>query len=778
MVHEERLKAALADRYQIEREIGSGGMATVFLARDLKHHRQVAIKVLRTELAATLGPERFVREIEIAAKLSHPHILPLFDSGEADGILYYVMPFVEGESLRERLDREGRLSVAETVRLVDEIASALSYAHEQGVVHRDVKPENIMLSGGRAVVADFGIGRAVTAAGGDRLTGTGFAVGTPAYMSPEQAFGDANVDSRSDVYSLGCVAYEMVSGHAPFEAETPQALLAKQAAGTVPSLRATDPTILLFFERAVERALAKRPTDRFQSASAFAEALTSEMVVARVGGRWASWRAPAGAAIGVVVVAAWWLSTVMGGPAYERLAVLPPVNIMNDAEQEHIIQGMLNGLISELGQAGITVIGSVQSMMRYRDSEMTPREIAAEMGVDAVLESFFLWQGDSVAIDVRLTDGRSEESLWSHHYDEDARNVLLLFRQVTGAVADEIHAELTPQAEAHLASARPVNRQAFEAWLQGEFYLEKLTPRDIDTALEYFEMAREIDPDYALAYTGIGLAWGFRQQMGFAPPSEAAPKARAAVARATDLDSTLVEVQYALALLRTWTDWDWEGAEAAYRRAIQLNPNFPDVRANYSHFLCMMLRQDEAMPQIERAIALDPFNPLFQNHLGWVLYFGRRYDEAIAQFQDLLRRAPNYLAALGGLVEVYHAKGMYEEEVAAQRSAYTVTGFTEEEEALASFYAEGDYQGAMRRFADTLVALRSVRPVSPWQIAGSYLSAGEKNQALDWLERSFEERNPMMPYLSVYPFVDPLRGDPRFQDLLRRMKLPISPQGN
>ena len=235
------LKAALADRYTIERELGSGGMATVYLAEDIKHRRQIAIKVLRPELAASLGVERFVREIEIAANLTHPHILPLFDSGEADGFLYYVMPFIEGESLRDRLAREQKLSVPDAVRIADQVASALSHAHERGLVHRDIKPENILLAGDQAIVADFGIARAVEAAGGERLTGTGMAIGTPAYMSPEQAVGDKNIDGRSDVYALGCVVYEMVSGRTPFEGATPQALLAMHAVETAPSLGTVDP---------------------------------------------------------------------------------------------------------------------------------------------------------------------------------------------------------------------------------------------------------------------------------------------------------------------------------------------------------------------------------------------------------------------------------------------------------------------------------------------------------------------------------------------------------
>jgi TolB-like protein len=639
-------------------------------------------------------------------------------------------------------------------------------------VHRDIKPENILCTGDQAIVADFGIARAVEVAGGERLTGTGLAVGTPAYMSPEQAMGQADVDARSDVYALGCVVYEMVTGLAPFEGETPQAMLAKHAAGRAPSLRTSDPNIPLFLERAVDRALAKRPDERFQTASAFAEALTSEMVVARVGRRRWPRRTVAGVVIAVVFVAAWWLSTVLGGPAYERLAVLPPTNVMNDSEQEHIIQGMLNGLISELGQAGITIIGSVQSMMRYQDTEKTVREIAGELGVDAVIESTVLWVGDSVAVDVRLTDGRTEESLWSQSYDEDARNVLALFRQVTGAVAAEIQLALTPQAEARLTSAREVDPQAYEAYLRGQNHAYKFTPPDLETALQYYQMALAIDNDYALAYAGIALVWRIRWQLGYVPPGDAAPRHRAALTRALELDSTLVEVQYLLALGSTWADWDWDAAEAAYRRAIELNPNFPEVRSAYALFLSIMKRPNEALEQSERAMELDPFRDLIQHWHGMVLYMVRRYEDAMAQFQRVLRITPNHAGALIGLSNVYHAKGMYDGEVATVQSIYTVTGFTEAEQALSLGYAEGDYQAAARRLGDTLAALRNVRYVDPVEVAWWYLRAGQNSQALDWLERGFEERSSQMPWLSVDPAYDPLREDPRFKALLRRMNLP------
>jgi TolB-like protein len=745
-------------------------MATVYLAQDRKHHRQVAIKVLRPELAATLGPERFVQEIEMAAQLSHPHILPLFDSGEANGILYYVMPYVEGESLRERLDREGRIPVAETVRLTDEIASALSYAHEQGIVHRDVKPENIMLSGGRAVVADFGIGRAVTAAGGDRLTGTGFAVGTPTYMSPEQAFGDANVDGRSDVYALGCVVYEMVSGRAPFEAETPQALLAKQAADTVPRLRASDPTIPLFVERAVGRALAKQPADRFQTAGEFAEALTSELVVARVGGARRSWRVIAAVAGAVLAAAVWGVLTFLGGPAYESLAVLPPTNLMNDPEQEYLVQGMHDALISELQRAGVMVIART-SVLQYENTQKPAREIAAELGVDALIESSVFRAGDSVEMVVRLVDGGTDQYVGEPiTRGGELRDVMGLYRNLSRAIAAEIHATLTPQAEAVLASARPVNPEAYEAFLRGQFHCFRLTPNDLDLAFEYFQRALSLDSTYAPAQAGIAWVWFGRGQFGAVPPREAAEHGIAAAQQALALDSTLAEVQYAAALVGIWQEWDWEGGEAAFRKAIEINPNYADARLSYTGFLAQMERPDEARAQIERALELDPNSPLIRTFNGYGLFYERRYAEAIEEYEAALRIEPDNPAVFFNLAAAYHMNGNYDEALAMVRRL--VPGDQELEDALDRGYAEGGYRAAMLRYAETMAARPEAAELLSMFVAVVYAFAGENDLTLDWLEVMYRTRNPNMPaiYERQWDFV---RDDPRFQDLRRRMNMPM-----
>ncbi len=773
------LRSALAARYAVEGELGRGGMAAVYLATDLKHGRRVALKVLDPGLARAIGPQRFLQEIQLAAGLTHPNILPVHDSGEAEGLLYYIMPYIEGESLRDRLTRERHLELDDTVRIVRDIAAALSHAHGHGVIHRDIKPENILFAGGQAVVADFGIARAVDAAGGERLTETGLAVGTPAYMSPEQANADRSLDARSDIYSLGCLAYEMLGGEPPFSGPSPQAVMARHSVDPVPRLRTLRPTIPEAVERALERALAKVPADRFATADQFATAL------ARAGAAPATMeqgrRAPnavrrrwlAVAAGGLLVAAAgWWWWTMASDPAVERLAVLPPTNLTHPSDQEHIVQGMLNGLITELGHAGVPVVGGLQSMMRYRNTDKTVREIAADLGVDAVIESSVLWLGDSVGIDARLIDGRTERTLWSQSYSEDSRNVLALYKEVTRAIAGEIRLALTPQAEARLASASPVQPPVYEAYLMGQFHWYKLSAPDLEAALRYFESAVERDPRYAPAHAGISRVWIGRQQMGLAAPRDATPPAKAAARRALELDSTLAEAHYTMALVRTWLEWDWDGGGREFERAIALDPTYADVRAHYSHFLMIMGRPDEAMAQMERALALDPLNVLFQDLKGMNLFFLRRYDDAIAQFRQTLQTAPSHPLARMGLWGALHEKRAYDEALAELKALLAAEGDQEAEAALGDGYAESGYAGAMTRLAGMLALRSRTRYVPPERVARLYMYAGHGGRALDWLERSLEAREPNMRYVGVVPVYAGLHDDPRFRDLLRRMALP------
>ncbi len=677
-------------------------------------------------------------------------------------------PYIEGESLRERIDREGKLDIREAIRLTDQVASALSHAHERGLVHRDIKPENVLLAGDQAIVADFGIARAVEVAGGERLTGTGLAVGTPAYMSPEQATGQADVDARSDVYALGCVVYEMVAGRAPFEGATPQELLAKHAVDTVPSLRTSDPSIPLFLERAVDRALAKSPDERFQTASAFAEALTTGTVVARVGGwRWLP-GAIAATVVGAVLLAAWGLSTVFDSPAYQRLAVLPPTNLTNDPEQEYFLQGMHNALISELQRAGVTVIART-SVLQYENTQKPIREIASELRVDALIEPSVYRAADSVELEVRLVDGRTEQYVADPIVrGGEFRNVVALYRDLTGAIAAEIQLALTPQAEARLAGASPVNPEAYEAYLKGRERWYRFTPPEIAMAQDYFQQAIELDSDYALAYVGLADAVALPGHVGWVPAPDVFTAAKAALARAFELDEDLAEAHDLRARIRFAYDWDWSGAEEGFQRVFELNPHHPDAHVVYAQLLRITGRGDEALAEVQRGLDMDPHNAFFKQQFAQQLSAMGRYDDAIEQLQQLLNAQPGFPPAHDALWTAFYKQRRLEE---ALDHAISSVADTEVEESIRRGYAESGYADGMRRAAETLVARSKHRYVAPVPIARFYVHAGETDLALEWLERAVDVHNTQIVYTPMSPDFEELWDHPRFQELMRRINL-------
>jgi serine/threonine-protein kinase len=402
----DRLEAALAGRYTIERELGAGGMATVYLARDPKHDRQVALKVMRPELSAVLGVDRFVREIRIAAKLNHPRVLALHDSGEADGFLYFVMPYVEGESLRAKIDREKQLSIDEAVTLTRQVASALDYAHQQGVIHRDIKPENILLHRGEAVVADFGIALAVTAAGGERLTETGLALGTPQYMSPEQAMGDRELDGRSDIYSLGAVLYEMVTGEPPQGGATVQAVIAKLLIERPTPPRVVRDNVPEAIDRAIMKALAKVPADRFDSALEFAAALTAKAA----------------------------------DPEHDvkSIVVLPFANLSPDPENDYFSDGLTEEIIADLSKLQSLRVTSRNSAMQLKGTDKNTKTIGRELNVRYVLEGTVRKAGDRLRITAQLIDAGNDAHLWAEKYDGVLEDVFDMQEQVSGSIVQAL----------------------------------------------------------------------------------------------------------------------------------------------------------------------------------------------------------------------------------------------------------------------------------------------------------------------------------------------------
>jgi serine/threonine-protein kinase len=773
-----RLDSAIGGRYQIERELGRGGMASVYLATDIKHHRPIAIKVLDPELASSIGPERFLQEIQIAARLTHPNILPLHDSGEAGGLLYYVMPYIDGESLRDRLDRERHLSLDDALRIVRSVAAALSYAHQQGVVHRDIKPENILLSGDQAIVADFGIARAIDAAGAERLTGTGLAIGTPAYMSPEQVGADRTLDGRTDLYSLACVTYEMLGGEPPFTGPSAQAVMARHAVDRPPPLRTLRPTLPPGVEAALERALAKVPADRFATAEDFAAALTragtAEAIAAEHGrARRTRLRWALGIAGGALLVMAgiWRVASLTGAPSIRRFAVLPFDNPATDSNQAYFGAGVHEAVIADLANEGLGVIART-SVLQYRHGEKPVRVIARELGVDALVETSLARTADSVTVQARLVDGRSEQYLWSASFGASAAQVPSLALRVARGIAQAIAPGRGGGPRSEAPERQLVDPQAYDLYLQGRAQMHRPSRTDLETSRDYFERAIARDSTYAPAWAGISEFWTIGRQRGYFTPQEAAEPSQAAAERALALDSTLAEPHYALAVNSVWGTWEWEVGEQAFRRTLALRPDYAEARAFYAHLLVILHRPEEALRQVNRARELDPLDPLLSWINGATLTMLSRHDEAIALYHDALARSPGNPGTLRLLAMTLEDAGRDAlADSVLQRWAQSIS-----DSGLAAAFARGHqragYLGAARAAADYQAARSRATVVHAWDIALWYATARDNNDAVTWLERAYTEHDPTMPYLDVHPTLKRLHGDPRFRALLKRMNLP------
>ncbi|NIM48620.1 MAG: tetratricopeptide repeat protein, partial [Gemmatimonadales bacterium] len=553
------------------------------------------------------------------------------------------------------------------------------------VIHRDVKPENILLHEGEAMVADFGIALAVAAAGGERLTETGLSLGTPEYMSPEQATGDPHLDARSDIYSLGCVLFEMLAGEPPYTGSTAQVVISKRLTEPLPRLGAVRDTVSVAVEQAVTRALEKVPADRYRTAEEFAEALarasTGEAVPGRALGpaeasepmQGRSWRRVAAAVMAGIglIGATWWVVTTIapGSGAIERLAVLPLENLTGDPEQEYFVEGMHDALINELGQIRALTVISRRSAMRYRDTDKSVPEIARELSVDAVVEGSALQVGDRVRISAQLIEAATDRQLWANDYERDMRDVLSLHKEVARDIADQIRVTLTPQEESGLESAPPVNQEVYELYLKGRHLCVKWTPEDGNKAIEYLQQAIEIDRSYAPSYGELAICYVLLGFFDYLLPQEAYPKARAAATRALDADERLPEAHVALGAVSWYFDWNAPEAEREYKRAVELNPSHSDAHLWLAFFLGEIGRWDEAIAAARRAQELDPLSVMANNAAGEVFYLKREYDRAAEAFGKNLDLEPTNAGNHYYIAWPYEQQGMYEEAIAELETA-------------------------------------------------------------------------------------------------------------
>jgi len=618
---QERLQQGLAGRYRLQREIGQGGMAVVFLADDLRHDRQVALKVLRPDITNEVGSERFLREIKIAARLTHPHILPVHDSGAVDGLLFYVMPAMEGQSLRDRLNRERMLPLDEALRLTREVASALDYAHRHEVVHRDIKPENILLNEGAAMVADFGIGKALSAVGGS-LTQTGLALGTPAYMSPEQASGEESVDGRSDLYSLACVLYEMLTGEQPFTGATAQAVITKRFVSPIPHPRAVR-DISDSLDSAVVRGLARTPVDRLPTAADFADAL---LRIQRDG------NTPPGS------------PGRAAEPAAKSIAVLPLANMSADPENEYFSDGMTEEIINALAKVSGLQVASRTSSFAFKGKEVEIRQVGEKLGVTSVLEGSVRKIGNRIRLNVQLVNVSNGYQLWSETYDRQLEDVFAIQAEVARAIVDALKVRLSGGGEAELVKPTTGNLEAYTIYLKGRFFVNRLAEHDLRKALSLFEQALDVDPGYARAYSGIADCW-CNLADDWVVPDDAYPRAKSAATRAIQIEPTLGEAHTSIGKVLCWYEWDFDGASKALAEAVALNPNYAEAHFVYGSVLPAVGRLPDAIEEMRRALVLDPLSAHFSRWLGRFLLYAERYDAAIEQSNKTLEIEPTYFQA-------------------------------------------------------------------------------------------------------------------------------------
>ncbi len=771
----EQLTAALADRYRVEQKLGEGGMATVYVAHDLRHNRDVALKVLKPELAAVLGAQRFLKEIEVTASLQHPHILPLYDSGSADGVLFYVMPLVHGKSLRDRLDAEKLLSVDETIRITRQVAAALDFAHRKGIVHRDIKPENILLSDGEALLTDFGIALALTEAAGERLTGTGLSMGTVQYMSPEQASGERDLDARSDVYSLGAVTYEMLAGEPPVTGPSPRAMIAKLMTERPTPLRVVRDVVPRSLDAAVMKALEKAPTDRFSSAREFADALTAPEAPAAAPAKRRT-RTAVFAMLGVIgVVAAYMVVrngiTTDAPGAIRSIAVLPLDNYSGDSTQEYFAEGMTDEVTTALATISQLRVISRGSAMQFQGKSRPPTpQIAKTLNVDAIVEGSVSRSGDRVRITAQLIDARADKHLWAKSFERSSADVLALQAELASAIAHEINVRLTESEQTRLAAAPSVSSAGHDAYLRGRYFFNRPSDENLQKAIAQFEEAVKLSPTFAPAYSGLSDAYlwaGYNE--GFTTASEARPKARAAAEKAVQLDSASAEAHASLATFKLFYEFDWAGCEREFRRAIQLNPNYAFAHDQFALALAFTGRFDESVAESRRAAELDPLSPQVLIDATIAPMFQKNFLAA----KDLARKSaeldPTYFfpVMVEGWADI--EAGKFSEAVAPIRKATTMGAPPFVTAYLAYTHgAAGDRASAMAAL-EALKKMSKGGQVLPFNLALVYLGLGDHSRTLDNLELALKGDSQMMAWIGRDAMFDPIRSEPRFKTLMKKL---------
>ncbi len=764
-----RLAGALGSRYQVQEELGEGGMAVVFRARDLKHGRQVAVKVLRPEVASLIGPSRFLQEIRIAANLQHPHIVALHDSGEADGLLYYVMPYVEGPTLRQRITN-GPLKLTLAARLLREMAGALEYAHRHGVVHRDIKPDNVLLAEGHVAVADFGIAKALSGARNSaESTAPGFLIGTPKYMAPEQ-IGGGEVDQKTDVYALGVVGYEMLTGRPPFEAASAEQLLAAHQYDRPEDLRRLRPEVPDDLAATVMACLEKNPDLRPSAAEIMAEAggqVDGVAPAVRTAGRRWHWLAYLTVALAALAAALFFGRPAAPAAIDPSVAVLPFVDRSPAGDQQYFADGLAEALISTLSRVEGLSVAPLTSPAAGRYLEADAQTIGRELDVASVLEASVMLDGDHLRVTARLIGTRDGFQLWSDQFDRTVKDVFEVQDQIAREISSVLEVTLVDGAPGEVATGRAADPEAYDEYLRGRYFWRQRTGPGLLIAVNHFERAVELDPDFALAWVGLADSYALFPPYVIGSEADSShARALAAADEALRLAPDLAEAHAAMGLIRYTFEYDWAGAEAAFQRAIQLNPSYPPAHHWYGFLLARSGRYDQALERLRRARELDPLSLVVNRDIASTMVFAGEYQEAINQHELLLELDSTFTTGWLHSLDAY----LYSGRPADARNylaAMAPKMGVDPDLAVAAldrvrrYLDTGSSQQLPEGFIEQLSAGRAASRVPWW-----YTATGNHPAALTELEELYRRRSPEVMTLLVDSMYRRMADDIRYQRLL------------
>jgi serine/threonine-protein kinase len=750
------LQAALEPAYALERELGRGGMATVHLALDRKHNRQVAVKLVRATIGGSDVIDRFLREIRLTARLSHPHILPLLDSGNVLDTPFYVMPYVVGETLEERINRDRRIPIDEAVRIALEVVDALTYAHAQGVIHRDIKPANIMLAAKHALVADFGIAKAVNSSVGEEETQVGVTIGTMAYMSPEQAFGEPDIDARADIYALGVVLYEMLTGESPFAGGNARAALARRLWAQPLCVREKRPEVSEELDRVIARAVMPAPDDRYATAAEFEQAL---LATTRAG-------LPAMAT-----------SLATSSDALPSLAVLPFENLSGDAGNEYLSDGITEEILTQLSRRRTIRVCARASAFTFKNSNDDDlRLIGSRLGVLNLLLGSVRRSLNRLRVNARLVNARDGFQLWSERYDRTLDDVFAIEDEIGAAIVAALDATLHGEEFVPPPAPTP-GADVYDQFLRGRALWNQRTAESVRAAIDCFEHVIAAQPTYAPGHAALADAWGSLGLYGGSHPRDAMAKARGAAETARLLDPSLPDPRVALGHFFSAHDWDWRAAEQSFRDAIALNPQFPAAHQGLATVVLAPRGDfDAAVSAVRPALTNEPLSPVLDATLAGVLLFARRHEECVEAAQQALDLSANFALAHFFLSQAHAQRGAFETaRDHAFRAAELSPASTEYLAALGHALAlsgDGEHAAAVQRELEERAASDYVSPID---LALIPLASGDIETALQHLEVAAELKVPALVWLGVRPAYDVLRDVPRYQVLLERMGLSSRP---